>query len=494
MTLGPAIVSLGPRSAALALRLRALLPGSRDPQSRLRRLRGRRPLRQGRHPHRRAVRRRPPDRRPVRQRHPDPGRGADSRRQDHRAPGRRRRRGRLGRRAAPRRSSRRQRAGSKDRGRSGRGTRRDHGRRQPLRHRPRCATAGLDPGQPRARQGRHGPAARGQRGPADRRLRRSSVAHGRRPAGRRPGIHGAAGDAPRRRGLARPARLPSTGPRSRCRHGGRSTVRGAVRPGRRGPRRARAGARQHRLHRLPRPQGRRTRRARARRQRSASPPASSPPSACSPRPLASLPPPRSCSARPAAGVSPKVPPWRRSARKAASWYPSARASGSPAPSPWRRTTCMPASIGRPQGRLAVVGLGPGDLRWRTGEAQQLAGRGRGAGRLRPLSRPDRPRRRRQAAPRVPARCRGRALPLRAGPRRRGPQRGPGLLRRSRHLRPGDAGVRATGERRRSRLGARRRHRQPRRLRPAGGGGRRRRTPRPRFLRHLALRPADARSR
>ena len=36
---------------------------------------------------------------------------------------------------------------------------------------------------------------------------------------------------------------------------------------------------------------------------------------------------------------PKVPPWRRSARKAASWYPSARASGSPAPSPWRRTTC-----------------------------------------------------------------------------------------------------------------------------------------------------------
>ena len=28
MTLGPAIVSLGPRSAALALRLRALLPGS----------------------------------------------------------------------------------------------------------------------------------------------------------------------------------------------------------------------------------------------------------------------------------------------------------------------------------------------------------------------------------------------------------------------------------------------------------------------------------
>jgi cobalt-precorrin 5A hydrolase/precorrin-3B C17-methyltransferase len=31
----------------------------------------------------------------------------------------------------------------------------------------------------------------------------------------------------------------------------------------------------------------------------------------------------------------------------------------------------PRAIGRPQGRLAVVGLGPGDPRWRTGEAQQL---------------------------------------------------------------------------------------------------------------------------
>ena len=31
----------------------------------------------------------------------------------------------------------------------------------------------------------------------------------------------------------------------------------------------------------------------------------------------------------------------------------------------------PQAIGRPQGRLAVVGLGPGDLRWRTGEAQRL---------------------------------------------------------------------------------------------------------------------------
>jgi cobalt-precorrin 5A hydrolase/precorrin-3B C17-methyltransferase len=32
---------------------------------------------------------------------------------------------------------------------------------------------------------------------------------------------------------------------------------------------------------------------------------------------------------------------------------------------------QPALIGRAQGRLAVVGLGPGDLRWRTAEAQRL---------------------------------------------------------------------------------------------------------------------------
>ena len=54
---------------------------------------------------------------------------------------------------------------------------------------------------------------------------------------------------------------------------------------------------------------------------------------------------------------------------------------------------------------------------------------------------------RQAAPRVPARRRGGALPLRPRARRRGPQRRPGLLGRSRHLRAGDAGVRAARERR-----------------------------------------------
>ena len=118
----------------------------------------------------------------------------------------------------------------------------------------------------------------------------------------------------------------------------------------------------------------------------------------------------------------------------------------------RPATSTRTPIGQPQGRLAVVGLGPGGPAWRTAEARAPAGRGRGTGRLRPLSRPDRPRRRRQAAPRVPARCRGRALPVRAEARRRGPGGRPGLLGRSRHLRAGDAGVRAAGAAPRTRPG------------------------------------------
>ena len=252
--------------------------------------------------------------------------------------------------------------------------------------------------------------------------------------------------------------------------------------------------RQRRLRRLARPQGGRARRARAGRR------------ARRPRPL--LPGRAAARARPPRLATPSEIVFRETGCWGVAEGAALAAVGPEGrllvpKRKGERVTCAvalaprdldPAAIGRPQGRLAVVGLGPGDPRWRTGEAQRAAGRGRGAGRLRPLSRPDRPRRRRQAAPRVPARRRGRALPLRAGARRRGPQRGPGLLGRSRHLRPGDAGVRAAGERRRSRLGARRRHRQPRRLRPAGGGGARRRAARPRFLRHLALRPADARPR
>ena len=131
-------------------------------------------------------------------------------------------------------------------------------------------------------------------------------------------------------------------------------------------------------------------------------------------------------------------------------------------------------IGRPQGRLAVVGLGPGDLRWRTAEAERLLAEAEelvGYGLYLDLIGPaaaGKPRHEFPLGAEV-ERCR-----FALEPRRRGPQRGPGLLRRSRHLRPGDAGVRAAGERRRSGLGARRRHRQPRRLRAAGGGRRRRR--------------------
>ena len=47
-----------------------------------------------------------------------------------------------------------------------------------------------------------------------------------------------------------------------------------------------------------------------------------------------------------------------------------------------------SAIGRPRGTLAIVGLGPGGPAWRTAEAQRLLGDGAGTGRLRPLSRPD----------------------------------------------------------------------------------------------------------
>ena len=64
------------------------------------------------------------------------------------------------------------------------------------------------------------------------------------------------------------------------------------------------------------------------------------------------------------------------------------------------------------------------------------------GRLRPLSRPARRRSRRQGAPRLPARRRGRALPLALDRAAEGRVGRAGLLRRSRHLRPGDPGLRA----------------------------------------------------
>ena len=60
----------------------------------------------------------------------------------------------------------------------------------------------------------------------------------------------------------------------------------------------------------------------------------------------------------------------------------------------------------------------------------------------------------------------------------GRQRGAGLLRRRRHLRHGQPGLRADRDRRRCRLGAPRDHRAARRLGDAGGGRARRRAARP----------------
>ena len=153
----------------------------------------------------------------------------------------------------------------------------------------------------------------------------------------------------------------------------------------------------------------------------------------------------------------------------------------------------PARIGRPQGRLAIVGLGPGGADWRTPEASALlddaedwvgyagyldsgtaaaVAAGRSAMRF--------------ALGEEEARVR-RALDLAA---RRPPGRAD-QLGRPRHLRHGGAGVRAAGARRRARLAARGGHGQPRRLGAAGRGGARRRTARPRLLRDLAVRSADA---
>ena len=83
--------------------------------------------------------------------------------------------------------------------------------------------------------------------------------------------------------------------------------------------------------------------------------------------------------------------------------PKRKGSGSPAPWPSLRTTStLPRSAGR-KGGSPWSASGPAAPYWRTAEARAPAGRSRGTGRLRPLSRPDRAGRCRQAAPRVPAR-------------------------------------------------------------------------------------------
>ena len=220
-------------------------------------------------------------------------------------------------------------------------------------------------------------------------------------------------------------------------------------------------------------------------------PASSRPSGCSQETTASPALRRSCSARPAAGASPKAPRWPRPARTAGCVVPKRKgarrhlrhrpgaerdstpqASAARAAARHRRPRARRRRAGAPRRRSAC-----------STEAEELVGYGlyldlvgpAAAGKPRhdfPLGAEE-------------ERCR---FALGAPPRA---ARGAGLLRRSRHLRPGDAGFELLERAGRAGLGAASRSTvQPRRLRPAGRGRPRRRPARPRFLRHLALRPAD----
>ena len=93
--------------------------------------------------------------------------------------------------------------------------------------------------------------------------------------------------------------------------------------------------------------------------------------AARPRPRASPSHPRRCSARPAAGASPRARRLAAAGQAARSCVPKRKS---------RRATCAIAraatpldagTIGRPRGRLAIVGIGPGDAAWRTPEASAL---------------------------------------------------------------------------------------------------------------------------
>ena len=130
----------------------------------------------------------------------------------------------------------------------------------------------------------------------------------------------------------------------------------------------------------------------------------------------------------------------------------------------------------------------------SGSRRRHRGRHRSRG-LRPLPRSARLAAAGLRAPRLPHRRGGGALPGRARARGRGPPRRPGLLGRCRGLRHGLAALRAAG--RSGRRTPMARHRAcggARHQRAPGRRGARRRAHRPRFLRHLALRPADALAR
>ena len=172
--------------------------------------------------------------------------------------------------------------------------------------------------------------------------------------------------------------------------------------------------------------------------------------------------------------------------------PQAASRGArPAPIARAATPIDAGAIGRPRGRLAIVGIGPGDPAWRTPEAQRAACGGRRDRRLRPLSRPARPSDRRQAPARQRDRRRGGARPRLALD----------LAAEGRSVAlvsSGDPGIYALAalvfelldrERRRD-WSAVEIAVAPGCQRDAGRGGARRRAARPRFLRHLAVRPAD----
>ena len=155
-----------------------------------------------------------------------------------------------------------------------------------------------------------------------------------------------------------------------------------------------------------------------------------------------------CSEPPAAMASPKAPRSPRSGPTASCWSPRSDRPARRCAIGRARTPLDPTHIGRPRGSLAIVGLGPGPAGWRTPEADALAGRCRGLGRLSAL-----PRSARAAAGRRPGPLRLRARRgdragaegARAG---RGRAAGrPDQLGRCRDLRHGLAGVRDARARR-----------------------------------------------
>ncbi len=125
------------------------------------------------------------------------------------------------------------------------------------------------------------------------------------------------------------------------------------------------------------------------------------------------------------------------------------------------------ALGHARGRLAIVGIGPGDKAWRTPEASALIAASGDVVGYSPLSRPARRRDRRQAATRQRDRLRGRAGAARPRPRRRRRLGCVDLLGRPRHLRPRRPGVRADRPRGAPRLVGGRHHRRPRGQRDAG---------------------------